>query len=153
MSILEPITTDSSEDSDSSESSPRSSAQNVHRTPLADLYYTQSYGEDAIPVSAPAHTAPIQLEKQNTASSTSSSRFNQRAQSVISRIRSREPGQVAKFTHPLSHTKTGPDVIVEFDGLDDPYHPRNWGFKKKCITTILYGLTTMGMSKVSLCGV
>lgn len=85
----------------------------------------------------------IALEKQTTANSTASA-LNQRTQSIISRIRSREPGQIAKFTHPLSHTRTSPDVLVDFDGPDDPYHPRNWGFKKKCVTTVLYGLTTMG---------
>jgi hypothetical protein len=35
-------------------------------------------------------------------------------------------------------------VIVDFEGLDDPYRPLNWGFRKKAITTVLYGLTTMG---------
>jgi hypothetical protein len=140
MPILQPITTDSSEDSDAAEShSPRSSFHN-NRT-RGSHYSIQSYGEDAVPI--PEHVAPVELEKTTTAGSTSS-RFNQRAQSVVSRIRSREPGQVAKFTHPLSHTKTGSDVLVEFEGLDDPYHPKNWGFKKKCITTVLYGLTTMG---------
>ncbi|KAL4997131.1 major facilitator superfamily domain-containing protein [Aspergillus recurvatus] len=79
------------------------------------------------------------LQTQATATS-----LEQRAQSVISRIRSREPGQVARFTHPLSHTKTSDDVIVDFDGPDDPYQPLNWGFRKKAITTVLYGLTTMG---------
>jgi hypothetical protein len=82
------------------------------------------------------------LQMQATAVSGTS--FEQRAQSVISRIRSREPGQVARFTHPLSHTKTSDDVIVDFDGPDDPYQPLNWGFRKKAITTVLYGLTTMG---------
>lgn len=84
------------------------------------------------------------LEKQSTAAS-GLSVFEQQAQSVISRIRSRDPGQTAKFTHPLTHTKTGPDVIVDFEGLDDPYRPLNWGFGKKAVTTVLYGLTTMGM--------
>jgi hypothetical protein len=83
------------------------------------------------------------LTKQTTVAS-GISVFEQRAQSVISRIRSREPGQTAKFTHPLSHTKTTEDVIVDFEGLDDPYQPLNWGFKKKAFTTVLYGLTTMG---------
>ncbi|THC90346.1 hypothetical protein EYZ11_010188 [Aspergillus tanneri] len=83
------------------------------------------------------------LQKQTTVAS-GLSVFEQRAQSVISRIRSREPGQNALFTHPLSHIKTVDDVIVEFDGPDDPYKPLNWGFGKKCITTLLYGLTTMG---------
>lgn len=48
------------------------------------------------------------------------------------------------FNHPLSHTKTSTDVIVDFDGPDDPYRPLNWPFHKKAITTVLYGLTTMG---------
>ncbi|KAL5045767.1 hypothetical protein BDW71DRAFT_208031 [Aspergillus fruticulosus] len=81
---------------------------------------------------------------QTQATATSGTSLEQRAQSVISRIRSREPGQVARFTHPLSHTKTSDDVIVDFDGPDDPYQPLNWGFRKKAITTVLYGLTTMG---------
>lgn len=84
------------------------------------------------------------LEKQTTASS-SLSAVESRAQSVVSRIRSREPGQNTPFTHPLSHTKTSSDVIVDFDGPDDPYRPLNWGFTKKAFTTVLYGLTTMGM--------
>lgn len=142
MPILQPITTDSSEDSDSSESqSPRSS---FHNTRTRESHYgIQTYGEDAIPVPIPFPEHVAELEKTTTAGSTSS-RFNQRAQSVVSRIRSRDPAQIAKFTHPLSHTKTGSDVLVDFEGVDDPYHPQNWGFKKKCITTVLYGLTTMG---------
>ncbi|KAL4905873.1 hypothetical protein BDW74DRAFT_152197 [Aspergillus multicolor] len=87
------------------------------------------------------------LQTQTTAASGTS--LEQRAQSVISRIRSREPGQVARFTHPLSHTKTRDDVIVDFDGPDDPYRPLNWGFRKKAITTVLYGLTTMGATWAS----
>ena len=87
--------------------------------------------------------AVVPLEKQSTAAS-GLSVFEQRAQSIVSRIRSREPGQTARFTHPLSHTKTSPDVIVDFEGPDDPYRPLNWGFGKKAVTTVLYGLTTMG---------
>ncbi|RAO65497.1 uncharacterized protein BHQ10_001509 [Talaromyces amestolkiae] len=145
MPILQPITTDSSEDSDSSSSqSPRPA---FHNTRTRESHYSiQSYGEDAVPI--PDHVAPLELEKTNTAGSTSS-RFNQRAQSMVSRIRSRDPGQIAKFTHPLSHTKTGSDVLVDFDGVDDPYHPKNWGFRKKCITTVLYGMTTMGATLAS----
>lgn len=88
------------------------------------------------------------LEKQSTAAS-GRSVFEERTQSIVSRIRSREPGQVAKFTHPLSHTKTSPDVIVDFEGPDDPYRPLNWGFRKKAVTTVLYGLTTMGTTWAS----
>ena len=92
----------------------------------------------------PAANGNLDLEKQNSRGSTVSA-LEQRANSVISRIRSREPGQTARFTHPLYHTKTSEDVIVDFDGPDDPYRPINWSFKKKCVTTVLYGLTTMGM--------
>lgn len=91
-----------------------------------------------------ATTSNNRLEKQTTTSS-SLAAIESRAQSTLSRIRSREPGQTAAFTHPLSHTKTGSDVIVDFDGPDDPYRPMNWGFAKKAVTTVLYGLTTMGM--------
>ncbi|CAD6569569.1 MAG: hypothetical protein ASARMPRED_002949 [Alectoria sarmentosa] len=37
---------------------------------------------------------------------------------------------------------TGVEMIVDFDGKDDPYRPMNWPFRKKVITTILYGFTT-----------
>ncbi|BDD54783.1 hypothetical protein MAP00_000373 [Monascus purpureus] len=88
------------------------------------------------------------FEKLSTVASGRSA-FEQHAQSIISRVRSREPGQTARFTHPLSHTKTAEDVIVGFDGPDDPYMPLNWGFKKKAITTVMYGLTTMGTTWAS----
>lgn len=54
-----------------------------------------------------------------------------------------------KFSHPLSHVKTIEDVVVDFDGPDDPYRPLNWPFRKKVITTLLYGLTTMGSTWAS----
>lgn len=85
------------------------------------------------------HQHNERLEKQSTSSSIA------RVQSAVSRIRSREPGQTAPFTHPLSHVKTSEDMIVDFDGPDDPYRPMNWGFGKKAFTTVLYGLTTMGV--------
>ncbi|KAL2832124.1 major facilitator superfamily domain-containing protein [Aspergillus cavernicola] len=88
------------------------------------------------------------LEKQTTAAS-GLSVLEQRTNSAISRIRSRDPRQTARFTHPLSHTKTAEDVIVDFDGPDDPYRPLNWAFRKKVITTLLYGLTTMGATWAS----
>lgn len=53
------------------------------------------------------------------------------------------------FTHPLTHTKTGPENLVHFDGKDDPYNPKNWSTKKKIITTALYGFTTMGSTIAS----
>lgn len=70
------------------------------------------------------------------------SRALERADTALSRIRSRAP--IAPFSHPLVHEKTGLDYIVDFDGPDDPYRPMNWSFKKKVITTAMYGFTTMG---------
>ncbi|KAL4796381.1 major facilitator superfamily domain-containing protein [Aspergillus venezuelensis] len=95
-----------------------------------------------------ADAEPSALEKQPTAASGFSA-LEARTQSAVSRIRSREPGQTARFTHPLSHTKTKDDVIVDFDGPGDPYRPLNWSFRKKAITTVLYGLTTMGATWAS----
>ncbi|KAF5874273.1 putative mfs multidrug protein [Botrytis fragariae] len=48
-----------------------------------------------------------------------------------------------KFTHPNSHLKTTDADVVDFDGADDPYQPLNWPFRKKLITTFVYGLFTM----------
>lgn len=47
------------------------------------------------------------------------------------------------FSHPLAPQKTGSDALVDFDGPDDPYRPLNWPNRKKFITVLLYGLTTM----------
>ncbi|KAK8217258.1 hypothetical protein M8818_001511 [Zalaria obscura] len=71
----------------------------------------------------------------------------ERTQSAISTIRSRKP--IGPFSHPLTHQKTSTDVIVGFDGPDDPYRPLNWAFKKKVMTTALYGFTTMGATFAS----
>ena len=120
-----------------------------------DDYHSTTSSEDIESLDTDHHAdeengpAALPLEKQTTAAS-GLSVFEQRAQSVISRIRSRDPGQTAKFTHPLTHTKTSPDVIVEFEGPDDPYRPSNWSFGKKATTTVLYGLTTMGMLHIDL---
>lgn len=46
------------------------------------------------------------------------------------------------FVHPLADQATGDDVIVGFDAPDDPYNPLNWTFKKKVLTTFLYGMAT-----------
>ena len=83
------------------------------------------------------------LEKAATRATTASSRMVRVG--TVGRRRRPEDG----FSHPLAHTKTGPDVLVDFDGPDDPYRPLNWTFKKKAITTVLYGLTTMGSTMAS----
>ncbi|PWY85090.1 MFS general substrate transporter [Aspergillus heteromorphus CBS 117.55] len=46
------------------------------------------------------------------------------------------------LSHPLLYVATSEDVLVDFDGQDDPYRPINWPFRKKARTTILYGMTT-----------
>lgn len=33
---------------------------------------------------------------------------------------------------------------MNFGDPDDPYRPINWPFRKKAVSTVLYGLTTMG---------
>ena len=89
-----------------------------------------------------------------------------RASGRISRIQSltRRNTRAGIFSHPLSHVKTTADVLVDFEGPDDPYMPLNWPLRKKVLTTVrdtlfvgtisarnllnmiqmLYGLTTMG---------
>lgn len=48
-----------------------------------------------------------------------------------------------KFSHALSRQVTGVDVLVNFDGPNDPYRPLNWTPREKALTVLLYGLTTM----------
>ena len=60
-----------------------------------------------------------------------------------SRLSSFEMPIVAqRLSYPVPKEMTGPEVLVDFDGKDDPYRPINWPFRKKVITTILYGFTT-----------
>ena len=47
--------------------------------------------------------------------------------------------------HPLVKEPTGGGadaMVVDFVGENDPYRPMNWPFRKKVITTFLYGFTT-----------
>ncbi|KAI0484936.1 polyamine transporter 1 [Xylariaceae sp. FL0804] len=64
-----------------------------------------------------------------------------RRETALSVIRSRP--QVPRFSHPLAREKTVDDVLVDFEGPDDPYRPLNWPLHKKVSTTLLYGLVTM----------
>ncbi|KAI9728075.1 MAG: hypothetical protein M1834_007791 [Cirrosporium novae-zelandiae] len=94
-------------------------------------------------VGSTAHDV-LDLEKTPTNYSTASraiQRIQTGGESVISRLRSRPKSTY--FSHPLTHQKTLDDVIVDFDGPDDPYRPVNWPSKKKITTTLLYGFTTM----------
>lgn len=95
----------------------------------------------------------IQLSRTNSratyAQSTANAPVSQtisRRQTALSRIRSR---QVPVFTHPLAGKETHEDVLVDFDGPDDPYRPMNWPMKKKVVTTALYGFVTMSASYAS----
>ncbi|KAF2996010.1 hypothetical protein E8E13_001625 [Curvularia kusanoi] len=69
------------------------------------------------------------------------SRTLSRRDTALSKIRTRT--NTAPFSHPLAHQQTAADVLVDFDGPDDPYRPMNWPTKKKVLTTMMYGLTTM----------
>ena len=95
-------------------------------------------------------TTTLDLEKQETIiepepHTTSSTRARvTRTQSLTRRATNR-----GRFTHPLAHIKTTEAEIVDFDGEDDPYRPVNWPFRKKLVTTLLYGLTTMGSTWAS----
>ncbi|KAF4984058.1 hypothetical protein FZEAL_671 [Fusarium zealandicum] len=96
-----------------------------------------------------AHNSNGQNSWANGAASTNGVGLTQtisRRESMISRIRTRP---VPLFTHPLSHVKTTEDELVDFDGPDDPYRPMNWPMKKKVVTTMLYGLVTMGATWAS----
>ena len=75
------------------------------------------------------------------------SRTISRRETALSKIRTRPP--VGPFKHPLAHQPTTVDVIVDFEGPDDPYRPINWPLKKKVTTTLLYGLITMSASWAS----
>ncbi|MCJ1285854.1 hypothetical protein MMC26_005196 [Xylographa opegraphella] len=88
------------------------------------------------------------LEKADTVEDTQGAATGNRR---ISRIQSitRRKTRDGVFSHPLSHSKTGPDVLVKFEGPDDPYRPLNWPMRKKVVTTVLYGFTTMGATFAS----
>ncbi|KAM0806128.1 MFS multidrug transporter [Usnea florida] len=47
-----------------------------------------------------------------------------------------------RYSYHVPKEPTGDEVLVDFDGKDDPYRPINWPYRKKVITTILYGFTT-----------
>jgi len=83
----------------------------------------------------------IDLEKQDTVSESTESSEEITIRRRVSRTQSltRRNTLRGRFSHPLSHIKTNEAEIVDFDGPDDPYHPQNWPFRKKLITTLLYG--------------
>lgn len=48
------------------------------------------------------------------------------------------------FSHAAADEKTSRDLLVDFDGPEDPYRPINWPYRKKLYTTVLYGFVAMG---------
>ncbi|PSS23314.1 hypothetical protein M430DRAFT_136118 [Amorphotheca resinae ATCC 22711] len=96
----------------------------------------------------------LDLEKQDTASQSlynAPLNITPSTRQRVTRTQSltRPNTNRGRFTHPLSHVKTTEAEIVDFDGPDDPYRPINWPFRKKVVTTLLYGLTTMGSTWAS----
>lgn len=75
------------------------------------------------------------------------SRILSRHETILSRIRTRPA--IHPFDHQLAYQPTTADVLVDFDGPDDPYRPLNWCTKKKIITTALYALCTMSAAWAS----
>ncbi|KUJ13463.1 MFS multidrug transporter [Mollisia scopiformis] len=104
--------------------------QETHEGHLYDGYPDYRMGLDE-----EESTAEISISRQRT-------RITD-PRSLATRIASHESRQ-PNFYHPLEHTPTTRNVIVDFDGPDDPYRPMNWPFYKKAYTTLIYGLVTMG---------
>ncbi|KAM5342207.1 hypothetical protein ACJ41O_015238 [Fusarium nematophilum] len=50
------------------------------------------------------------------------------------------PSSIEHFTQPECQTND----LVTFDSPGDPYNPRNWPLRRKALSTVLYGLSTMG---------
>ena len=100
--------------------------------------------EEASQYTSPS--GPPDLEKAETVPDLQHSATTGR----VSRIQSLTNRKLkSNFNHPLSLAKTSEEVLVDFDGPDDPYRPLNWPFRKKVITTLLYGFTTMGSTWAS----
>ncbi|KAI4105675.1 MAG: hypothetical protein L6R37_002574 [Teloschistes peruensis] len=96
----------------------------------------------------PHHSSDSSIHQSQDVEKATSSELEPTS-SRVSRVQTLTRRETARFTHPLSHTKTTQDVLVDFDGPDDPYRPINWPFRKKLVTTILYGFTTMGSTWAS----
>ncbi|KAL2177407.1 major facilitator superfamily domain-containing protein [Thermothelomyces heterothallicus CBS 202.75] len=93
--------------------------------------------------------ANASASSSNNNNNNNNNTLTRRTTNLLSRIRSRPA--VPAFTHPLSHIPTGPELLVDFDGPEDPYKPLNWPLHKKVVTTLLYGLVTMSATWASSC--
>ncbi|KAF7187657.1 Efflux pump bik6 [Pseudocercospora fuligena] len=116
----------------------------------ASSIFSERHMEGPPSLRSPSLRRPSTSQDSAVLSRTTSRRISRTqtaASTAIARIRSRVPRPA--FTHPLTHEKTAIDVIVEFDGPEDPYRPMDWTWKKKAITTLLYGFTAMGATFAS----
>ena len=88
----------------------------------AGIESQSSNSDHASQDSSPHETSD--LEKMDTVEDlgtrTSSGAHRATSSGRISRIQSLQRRRTA-FDHPLSHVKTNSDVVVDFDGPDDPY--------------------------------
>jgi MFS transporter, DHA1 family, multidrug resistance protein len=127
----------SSSDSSDSEIEEQEKDHDGHRPSSKELKKSisrsRSRASYSLPIQQPIATA--------TGIGTPVSRSLSRRDTALSKIRTRT--NIAPFTHPLAHQQTATDVLVDFDGDDDPYRPLNWPTKKKVLTTMMYGMTTM----------
>ena len=127
----------SSSDSSDSEYDEELKDHDGHRPSSRELAKSISRSRSQASYSLPAQQAVA----TTTGIGAPISRTLSRRDTALSRIRTRT--NTAPFNHPLAHQQTTVDVLVDFDGPDDPYRPMNWPTKKKVITTMMYGLTTM----------
>lgn len=143
MAAREPIFTHDTTNQITNAESSESDLEKAHRD-SEDNVSNRSSASSSSTFSHRHMEGPPSLRSQSMSRTTSRrlETVQTNAESTLARIRSRHPR--APFSHPLTKEKTGQDVIVTFDGDDDPYKPMNWSFNKKAITTVLYGLTTMG---------
>ena len=108
----------------------QSQAQEQNLDDLVPLHTEKSTGFDASP----------NVERQENISRRTTRVLDPR--SPLTRLTS-SITEKRSFSHPLAPQKTGSDALVNFDGPGDPYRPLNWPNRKKFITVLLYGLTTM----------
>ncbi|KAK0386878.1 hypothetical protein NLU13_5191 [Sarocladium strictum] len=91
------------------------------------------------------------LERHPTVLSRIATARSQHVQTVGSGVRSRTNSRASRrpmpnfgagkpFPPPLPDRE---EYVVEFDGPDDPMHAQNWPLRKKLITAIMLGYTTM----------
>lgn len=116
-----------------------SSSSEADTSPSRPDYNTADLEKQDTAIDVPQHSAIIPTASNNTT----------RARVTRTQSLTRGATYRGRFTHPLAHVKTTDAQIVDFDGDDDPYRPINWPFRKKLITTLLYGLTTMGSTWAS----